>query len=85
MKGTGYNTVCEQQLAEKRIVMEQNKQKNECKCDADKHIKGIMCNVEHCAYHNGKNECYAGCICVGPCNAESSADTVCATFKPKEF
>ena len=49
-----------------------------------KHIKGIVCDVRNCAYHNGKSECYAGSICVGPCEADCSANTVCATFKPRE-
>ena len=71
-------------LAEKRKNMENGKQKNEC-CGTAKSIKGIVCNVEHCAYHKGKDECYAGSICVGPQNAESSSETVCATFKPREF
>ena len=72
-------------LAEKRISMEDNKQRNECRCDSSKHIKGIVCDVRNCAYHSGKNECYAGCISVGPREADCSANTVCATFKPREF
>ncbi|MBR7116244.1 MAG: DUF1540 domain-containing protein [Clostridia bacterium] len=60
------------------------KQKNECTPDMAKHIKGIVCDVRNCAYHNGKSECYAGSICVGPCEADCSANTVCATFKPRE-
>ena len=72
-------------LAEKRTVMKPENYKNECKCEPKNHIEGIKCNVEHCAYHNGKNDCYAGCISVGPNNAESSSETVCATFKPREF
>ena len=59
-------------------------QKNECKNDASKRIKGVMCDVKNCAYHDGANECYAGSICVGPCEASCSANTSCATFKPKE-
>ena len=65
--------------------MEIGKYKNECKHEGDKRITGITCNVKNCAYHDGKDDCYAGCICVGPNSAESSADTVCATFKPREF
>lgn len=64
--------------------MENGKQQNGCS-ENKKSIKGIVCNVEHCVYHDGKDECHAGSICVGPCNAKSSTDTVCATFKPKEF
>ena len=63
----------------------ENKQQNNCKCDESKRIKGIVCDVKNCAYHNGNNECYAGCICVGPCDATCSANTTCATFKPREF
>ena len=55
------------------------------KCDTAKHVKGVVCDVRNCAYHNGKHECYAGCISVGPCEADCSAETVCATFKPREF
>ena len=49
-----------------------------------KPIKGVMCDVRNCAYHSGANECHAGCICVGPHEANCSANTACATFKPKE-
>lgn len=64
--------------------MEENKFQNDCKCDTKKHIKGIVCDVKNCAYHNGESNCYAGCICVGPHDAKCSANTVCATFKPRE-
>lgn len=64
--------------------MNEKMQKNECSHEADKHIKGIMCDVKNCAYHDGVNECYAGCICVGPHEASCSANTSCVTFKPKE-
>ncbi len=50
------------------------------KCD--KHIKGINCSVKNCAYHDGECYCNAESIHVGPTSAESSTDTVCATFKP---
>ena len=72
-------------LAEKRRKMDNNKQRNEMKCDTAKHVKGVVCEVKNCAYHNGMHECYAGCISVGPCEADCSANTVCATFKPREF
>ncbi len=65
--------------------MEDKKCKTECKIDSGKYIKGIVCDVKNCAYHNGESHCYAGCICVGPCDAKCSANTVCATFKPREF
>ena len=65
--------------------MEANKQHNDCKCDSSKHIKGIVCDVKNCAYHSGTSECYAGCICVGPNEADCSANTSCATFKPRTY
>ena len=65
--------------------MEEKKMQNDCKCDASKHIKGIVCDVKNCVYHGNKTDCYAGEICVGPSDAKCSANTVCATFKPKEY
>jgi len=50
-----------------------------------KHIKGISCDVKNCAYHDGDSYCTADKISVGPQNAVSCTDTVCATFKPKIF
>ena len=49
-----------------------------------KHIKGINCDVSNCIYHGLANSCHAECIAVGPSYAQSSSETVCATFKPKE-
>ena len=65
--------------------MEEKKYETECKCDLSKRIKGIMCDVKNCAYHNGMSECYAGCISVGPSDAKSSSGTACVTFKPKAY
>ena len=65
--------------------MEEKKYQTDCKCDENKHIKGIMCDVKNCTYHSGQNECYAGCISVGPSEAKTSEGTVCATFKPKAY
>ena len=48
-------------------------------CD---HIKGIVCDVKNCAYHDGETRCMAGEITVGPAYASTSGDTVCAPFKP---
>ena len=48
------------------------------------HIKGINCDVKNCVYHADQNNCYAGCISVGPREADCSAHTNCATFKPRE-
>ena len=65
--------------------MEDKKLYNECKCDASKHIKGIKCNVQNCYYHDMETCCTANEISVGPRNADTSGDTLCATFKPKEY
>ena len=46
-------------------------------------IKGIECSVKNCAYHDGKKDCCADHINVGPSFAVSSNDTICATFKRK--
>jgi hypothetical protein len=40
--------------------------------------------VKNCVYHADQNACYAGCISVGPREADCSAHTSCATFKPRE-
>lgn len=50
-----------------------------------KHIQGISCSVSNCAYHDGVHYCTASKISVGPSTAQNSAQTVCATFKKKEF
>ena len=44
--------------------------------------EGINCSVNDCVYHEGANNCVAQKINVGPCNACSSSETVCETFKP---
>ncbi len=46
-----------------------------------KTISGISCDVKNCTYNDGCNNCTAGHITVGPTNAVSCTDTVCATFK----
>lgn len=66
-------------------IMEEKKYQTESKCDKTKPIKGIVCDVKNCTYHNGVSECCAGCISVGPSNADSSSETVCATFKPRAY
>ena len=48
------------------------------------HIKGIRCDVKNCMYHDCETYCTAQQIAVGPSNATSSADTVCATFKERK-
>ena len=60
---------------------ETRKYETDCGC---KHIKGIKCNVCNCYYHDQETCCTAHEISVGPSNAVSSGDTLCATFKPKE-
>ena len=42
---------------------------------------GVSCEVANCHYHDGKSHCTADRINVGPGYANSSADTICATFK----
>ncbi len=63
----------------------ERKYETNCECNPKNHIKGIVCDVSHCAFHDGEHECYAGQICVGPKDATTSKNTVCATFKPKEY
>ncbi len=57
--------------------------KTGCGC-GEKHIKGINCSVRNCAYHDGECYCTAREINVGPSNACTSTETICATFKPEE-
>ncbi len=57
------------------------KDKNGCCKDP---IKGIRCDVKNCMYHDRETNCMAGEIAVGPSNATTSADTVCATFKERK-
>ncbi len=52
---------------------------------SSRRIKGIVCDVKNCVHHDRENDCTAGKIAVGPSFATSCADTVCASFKPKEF
>lgn len=51
----------------------------------EKPISGITCDVSNCVYHDGRGYCYAGKINVGPSFANSTADTLCATFKQKDI
>ncbi|MBP3436595.1 MAG: DUF1540 domain-containing protein [Clostridia bacterium] len=57
-------------------------QKNVCGCN--KALKGINCDVTHCTYNAEGTSCHAPEISVGPSYANSSAETICATFKPRE-
>jgi hypothetical protein len=65
--------------------MEQNKYCTECGKERDKLISGVKCDVRSGVYHDGISQCYAGEICVGPHDAKCSSNTLCATFKPKEY
>lgn len=49
------------------------------------HIRGIICDVKNCVYHDGDNFCTAQRITVGPSYATHSSDTACATFKQKNL
>ena len=43
--------------------------------------KCIKCNVSNCEYHDKDDHCMAKQIEVGPHYANTSNDTVCATFR----
>lgn len=53
-------------------------------CDCGRYNECISCDVHNCVYHAGESHCTANKIAVGPSSAVTSADTVCATFKPRE-
>ena len=55
--------------------------KNTCGCE--RALTGIHCNVHNCVYNDKGCDCHAPEIKVGPSEAKNSAETVCATFKPK--
>lgn len=61
------------------MEMKQNKESTK----AGKHLKGVACDVKNCAFHDGESYCAANRIAVGPSYANTSGETVCATFKPK--
>ncbi|MBP5209744.1 MAG: DUF1540 domain-containing protein [Clostridia bacterium] len=62
-----------------------DEKKNNAKNPHGKPTRGVSCDVKECSYHDGKNTCTAGEISVGPAYAQTGSETVCATFKPKEF
>ena len=64
--------------------MEEKKYETECK-GCGKPLKGVMCNVKNCVYNDGKSDCFAEKICVGPVEAKTSTGTLCATFKAREY
>ena len=61
---------------------EMNKNSNCCKSE-EKHIKGIVCDVKNCEYHDCETHCTAKQILVGPSSAANSGETACTTFKPR--
>ena len=65
-------------------VMEEKKYETECK-KCSKPLKGVMCDVRNCVYNDGKSDCMAEKICVGPSEAMTSTSTLCATFKAREY
>ena len=42
----------------------------------------IVCDVTNCVYNDSNKKCTAKEVKVGPQYASSSADTICAPFKP---
>lgn len=67
--------------SERRMEMKQNKESTK----TGKHLKGVACDVKNCAFHDGESYCAANRIAVGPSYANTSGETVCATFKPKSL
>lgn len=68
-----------------RIKMEEKKYENECNCQNKRQVSGIVCDAKNCTYNDGKCGCHASEVCVGPCDADCSSDTVCVTFRPKTY
>ncbi len=62
-----------------------DERKRDTKGQTPKHIRGIICDVKNCSYHDGDNYCTADKIAVGPSYATNCTDTVCATFKQKQL
>ena len=56
---------------------------NDTKRSAQKHNRGVCCDVRNCTYHDGECYCSAERIAIGPSFACSCTDTVCATFRSK--
>ncbi len=50
----------------------------------EKQLKGVCCDACNCIHHGQDHSCHADEISVGPHNACCSAETICATFKPKD-
>ena len=64
--------------------MDEKKTGKCCGTDEKKQIKGVVCDVRNCSYHDGDNYCTADKIAVGPSFATSCTDTVCASFKLRD-
>ncbi|NLN54982.1 MAG: DUF1540 domain-containing protein [Clostridiales bacterium] len=47
--------------------------------------KGIACSVATCTYNDNNGHCLANKIAVGPSSATCCADTVCATYRPRDI
>ena len=58
-------------------------QSNEKTCKTCRCNEGVSCDVTNCVYHDCQNCCTAKEIAVGPAKAETSAETLCVTFRPK--
>ena len=56
---------------------------NKRNCCSSTPNAGVKCDVKNCVSHSGEKHCTAKCIAVGPNSAQTSADTICATFKQK--
>lgn len=50
-----------------------------------KRLKGVVCDVKNCMYHDGDSYCTANRIAVGPSFASTSGETVCATFRVRSL
>ncbi len=62
--------------------------KKDCGCEIKgivEYNRGIDCNVTNCIFNKEDCHCTAEKITVGPQNASTSADTLCATFKNKTY
>lgn len=50
---------------------------------ASRQIDRVLCSVETCVYHSEDGECTARGITVGPENARTGGETLCATYRHK--
>ena len=71
-------------MTAKAIADKKRVEKGKSEMEHEKKNKGIVCDVRKCVYHDKDNYCTASQIAVGPSYAESSSETVCATFKPND-